>query len=125
MHRQEQLSPHFTLGEFLHAGIKYVPMEVSNQLHLLARELEMVRVRLGNRPVTVTSGYRTVKHNAAVGGAKNSYHLKGMAADIVVEGLSARQVQMILKDWPGGMGLAETFTHLDIRPYRARFHYGA
>lgn len=121
----ERLSAHFTVGEFLHAGIRKVPAGVLANLRSLARALETARVRLGNRPITVTSGYRTARHNAAVGGAKNSFHLKGMAADIVVEGLSARQVQVILKDWPGGMGLAETFTHLDIRPYRVRFHYGA
>ncbi len=34
------------------------------------------------KPITVNSGFRTVAHNKAVGGAKNSHHLKGEAVDI-------------------------------------------
>jgi hypothetical protein len=34
--------------------------------------------------VRVTSGYRTLAYNTRIGGARNSYHLKGMAADIDV-----------------------------------------
>ena len=33
-----------------------------------------------NKPITITSGYRTAAHNAAVGGAKSSQHLLGRAA---------------------------------------------
>lgn len=32
---------------------------------------------------TISSGYRSKTHNAKVGGAKNSYHLKGKALDLV------------------------------------------
>ena len=124
MKPNEALSPHFMLGEFLHEKNSTIPESFLKNLYKLTQALEGARIRLGNRPITITSGYRTPSHNKTVGGAKNSFHLCGMAADIVVEGLSPRQVQVILKDWPGGMGLAETFTHLDIRPYRARFHYG-
>ena len=38
-----------------------------------------------NKPITITSGYRTAAHNAAVGGAKSSQHLLGRAADFWVE----------------------------------------
>ncbi len=33
-------------------------------------------------PFVVTSGYRCVAHNIAVGGGMNSAHMKGLAADI-------------------------------------------
>lgn len=33
-------------------------------------------------PIIVTSGYRSIKLNKAVGGAKNSQHIYGQAADI-------------------------------------------
>lgn len=33
-------------------------------------------------PVRVNSGCRCEKHNARVGGVKNSYHTKGLAADL-------------------------------------------
>lgn len=119
----QKLSPHFALNEFVRPGDK-VPHDVMLNLVELALKLERIRERLGNRPITITSGYRTAKHNTAVGGAKNSFHLRGMAADIVVEGMSPKQVQSTLSDWPGGLGLGATFTHLDIRPYKARFSYG-
>ena len=33
-------------------------------------------------PLTITSGHRCEAHNKAIGGAVNSYHVKGMALDI-------------------------------------------
>lgn len=33
-------------------------------------------------PVRINSGYRCVKHNAAVGGVKGSFHTQGLAADL-------------------------------------------
>lgn len=38
---------------------------------------DFVRKRVKHYRLTITSGYRTKEHNAAIGGAKNSYHLKG------------------------------------------------
>lgn len=38
--------------------------------------------QLGFKDAMITSGYRTTEHNAAVGGAQNSYHTKGDALDI-------------------------------------------
>lgn len=35
-----------------------------------------------NKPIYINSGYRCKQLNNAVGGVSNSYHLKGMAADI-------------------------------------------
>ena len=49
---------------------------------LVANVLDKLRSEWG-RPIIVTSGYRCKELNAAVGGARNSQHLKGQAADIV------------------------------------------
>jgi len=54
---------------------------IDNLKRLAETVLEPVRVRYG-KPIIVTSGYRSEKLNAAVGGAKNSSHLTGAAADI-------------------------------------------
>lgn len=117
---EQQLTPHFRLREFLHDDDPLPSDGIIRNLILLAQRLETVR-QLFDRPILIHSGYRTPAHNKAVGGVKNSFHLKGMAADIVIPGISAEEVQRRLNGWSGGMGCYADFTHLDIRPYRARW----
>lgn len=50
---------------------------------LIEQLLDPIRTAWGN-PITVNSGYRCPKLNAAVGGASTSQHLRGEAADITV-----------------------------------------
>jgi uncharacterized protein YcbK (DUF882 family) len=53
-------------------------------------------------------------------------HTKGMAADIVVQGLSpAKVAQYLLSKYPGkyGIGVSETFVHIDVRDKPARWTY--
>jgi hypothetical protein len=45
------------------------------------KKLDALRRAMGH-PLLLTSGYRSPAHNAAVGGAKGSYHMKGTAFDI-------------------------------------------
>lgn len=47
----------------------------------LVNMLQKIRTAMGE-PITVTSGCRCEKHNKAVGGVENSWHVKGLAADI-------------------------------------------
>lgn len=56
-------------------------MQLSEHFPLLPN----LRVRhlLGDRPIHVNSGYRCPDLNAAVGGAPDSLHMKGLAADIL------------------------------------------
>lgn len=71
-----------------------------------------------NRPVHVNSGCRCPYWNALQGGAKNSQHLLGRAADIRVEGIDPFLVYSYLNDkYPTKLGLGEysTFTHVDTR----------
>lgn len=119
--RNLQLTPNFKLGEFLQAGVHEAPPQwILDNLYFLANRLQVVRDILG-KPITITSGYRTSAHNKAVGGAPQSLHLSGMAADIVVPGMPAREVQKVLKNWSGGMGSYLHFTHLDCRKSKARW----
>ena len=69
----------------------------------------------------ITSGARCAKHNAAVGGAEDSMHLIGMAADVAVYGPRAMKLIGVAKLWGvQGLGLkqhgpvADRFVHLDI-----------
>lgn len=60
-----------------------LPLPSKMNVEALVRNvLDPVREAYG-RPIVVNSGYRCDKHNAAVGGVKNSQHLVGQAADIV------------------------------------------
>lgn len=49
--------------------------------NLVTHVLDPLREMYG-KAITVNSGYRCLKLNAAVGGAKNSQHMRGNAADI-------------------------------------------
>lgn len=55
-------------------------------------KLEALRLKLGNRPITVNSGFRSIQHNSDVGGASDSMHLYGTAADLDVSGVSNKTV---------------------------------
>lgn len=54
---------------------------IENIEALVSKVLDPLREAFG-KPVYVRSGYRSVDLNMAVGGVKNSQHLKGEAADI-------------------------------------------
>jgi uncharacterized protein YcbK (DUF882 family) len=73
-----QLSKNFKAIEFANTkdGFAY---ELPD--YKLIEGLQLVRDLVGS--VNVTSGYRTTAFNRSVGGSANSYHLKGLAADIV------------------------------------------
>lgn len=89
----------------------------------LVMVLQSIRSHFG-KAVTINSGYRTPQKNTAVGGAAQSQHCYGTAADIVVKGVAPTQVaayaREIMLDW-GGVGIYERqgFTHVDVREVKA------
>ena len=54
--------------------------EVFESIRVLAAGLERVRSVL-SVPMHINSGYRSPKLNSALGGSKNSAHMRGLAAD--------------------------------------------
>lgn len=77
------------------------------------------------KPIIITSGYRCAAHNKEVGGATNSYHTKGQAADIVVNGVSPQEVAKYAESiGVKGIGLYDTFVHIDTRT-RKSFWYSS
>lgn len=69
-------------------------------------------------PIVITSGFRTVKTNNAIGegAAKNSMHLYGRAADLHVPGVPTKDVAALgMHLQQGGVGFypSKGFTHLD------------
>lgn len=75
-----------------------------------------------NRPIAVASYYRDPAYNRAVGGAEASYHLVGRAVD--TPSLNTWLGRAILLPAAGqagfkGVGLYDTFTHIDTGPRRS------
>jgi hypothetical protein len=83
------MAKYFTLGELCKSDVA-VEKRIENtpdnptieRMQALMDEcLDKVREMWG-KPIGVNSGYRSAELNRAVGGAKNSQHLRGEAADI-------------------------------------------
>lgn len=89
----------FKISEFLHSqtakekGINNIPdaESLDNLLELIVLCLQPIREKL-KKAVIVTSGYRSPELNKAIGGATNSQHCKGQAADIKVNGMRAEDL---------------------------------
>jgi hypothetical protein len=105
-----RLGEHFTLAEMASAdGADEVLAHPALLMLLAALRREM------GQPVTITSGYRSPHHNARIGGAPRSKHMLGMAADVQVAGARPGVVTRCLDAYhPGGLGLYDTFTHVDV-----------
>jgi uncharacterized protein YcbK (DUF882 family) len=71
------------------------------------------------KKIIMSSGYRDEAHNAAVGGADNSYHTKCMAADFYIPGVSKKKLITFAmrQGLVGGLGCypGRTFIHIDVR----------
>jgi len=114
-----QLSKHFKLEEFtksmtaIRKGIKNEAGsgEIKNLTDLCYAILEPVRAKF-EKPVIITSGYRSEELCEAIGSKKTSQHAKGQAVDFEIAGVSNLQValwltnnvdfdQLILEFWTG------------------------
>lgn len=60
-----------------------------NLMLLIVNVLQPLRTAIKS-PVIVSSGYRCPKLNAYIGGASNSQHVTGQAADIAVTGMTIK-----------------------------------
>ncbi|WP_037868381.1 D-Ala-D-Ala carboxypeptidase family metallohydrolase [Streptomyces sp. NRRL S-813] len=106
---------HFDWSEFQSkdgsgfSGGKVSATQVKENIRRLMYKLEALRKKAGDAAVTINSGFRSVAHNASVGGASNSMHVYGVAADVVVSGHTTLQVYKIAETC-GFSGL-EAYTH--------------
>ena len=108
----EKVGPHFKVKEF--ACKDESPIVFIDDY--MVTILELLRKKLG-KPIIITSGYRTPQHNAKVGGAKYSYHMRGMAVDIRVNGISAKEVAKALDNIVENCGIIvyNSWVHFDVR----------
>lgn len=81
------LSAHFSLEELTATQQRGLsndpPAPVLKRLAATAATMETVRTLLGDRPILVTSGYRSPEVNRAVGGSTTSAHMRGEAVDFI------------------------------------------
>jgi uncharacterized protein YcbK (DUF882 family) len=98
-----------------------VPQEYTGNAYRLLQNLQILRNHTG-LPININSGYRTVAHNNKVSPkAPKSAHLRAMAADIVIIGMTPKQVYNTIlqlieegKMQDGGVGSYAGFTHYDV-----------
>ena len=112
-----QLSENFNLQEFECTHPDHRHVKVDDEL---VEKLQELRTELG-QALIVNSGYRCPERNEQVGGAANSQHMKGTAADIHLNNLhydigeiaeKAKEIGFT------GIGLYNSFIHLDVREGR-------
>ena len=108
-----QIAKHFKVKEFAcKDGSQIVFID-----RYLVSILDILRNQIG-KPIIITSGYRTPEWNKKCNGAKYSYHMRGMAADIRVNGMSAKELANKLNEViPDGCGIIEynNWVHFDVR----------
>jgi len=98
-----KLTEHFTLAEMTDSqtatrrGISNTPSAaIIVNLKRVAEFLEQVRALVGG-PITVSSGYRSPDLNKAIGGAANSAHVLGLAADINAPGVTSKTLARLIQ----------------------------
>ena len=84
----KSLSPNFKVKEFAcQDGTDTIVLHTD----FIVDKLQKIRNHF-NKPITINSAYRNPTHNKKVGGASNSYHVKGRAFDIVVKDVAPNEV---------------------------------
>ena len=115
-------SEHFSEAELAcrHCGVNQCGEELVAALEKLRAAVE--------KPVLIDDAYRCPAHNAEVGGATHSQHEEGAAADIRVEGMTARELYAAAAATGAfrGFGVSEgEYIHVDIRATPAKWCYDA
>jgi uncharacterized protein YcbK (DUF882 family) len=106
-----QLTKHFNDSEFRNSSLR--PMDEE-----LIIKLECLRLSTG-LVIKINSGVRTEEENRQAGGTSNSQHLLGKAVDISTRGYTSEEKYRMLIEAARigftGIGIYDTFIHLDVR----------
>jgi uncharacterized protein YcbK (DUF882 family) len=122
----QNVSRHFKVSDVTNGDERRIPKNplVKQRIKKLAKELDKLQDQFGQ--IEINSWYRPKAINDAVGGASNSQHIQGWAADIELRGKNNRLRKefenWLNKNWKGGVGLGvasgKTYTHVDLGPNR-------
>jgi len=122
-----KLTNNFSLIEFKSKDGAEFPDDVLVNIRFLAEALQIIRNEV-NRPITITSGYRSPQHNKNIKGALKSMHLTGMAADFRVSGMTPKEVFDLVDNLidkglipQGGLKAYSSWIHYDIAGTKRRW----
>ena len=126
-----KLSEHFSLDEFtasetaLRKGINNTaPPVITEKLRMLAATLEQVRSLLGNNSIRISSGYRCLALNRAIGSGDLSAHVLGYAVDFTCPGFGTpKEVANKIAESPikfDQLIYEGTWIHLSVDPRNRR-----
>lgn len=128
----QDISAHITYREATHSetaeslGIKNIPSKAEFQsMQLVAQTVfEPVRSYI-RKPIKVTSFYRSLALNKAIGGSKSSQHVLGQAIDMVhTEGFTNLEIFQLIRHrgifdqliWEFGTDYEPAWVHVSYRP---------
>jgi uncharacterized protein YcbK (DUF882 family) len=126
-YKDKKLSEKFAVRELTTSG--GVSADIARIDPKLVECLQKLRDHVG-QAVTITSGYRSWKRNKEVYAGKRptrSQHCAGRAADIRIPGMNGLRIGRAAIDACGpniGVGLGNTFAHIDVRGIAAAWNYG-
>jgi uncharacterized protein YcbK (DUF882 family) len=122
-----KLTENFTLAEFQSKDGADFPPQVIENISKLAQALQIIRNTFKAK-IIINSGYRSPEHNRKIGGAQNSQHVRGTAADFNVSGKKPDEVAAVIETLikhgkipEGGLKAYNNFVHYDVRGVRARW----
>ena len=114
-----KISAHFKACEFQCkcSGKHDFPLDTA-----LIDKLEKLYTELNCSQISVSSGYRCVNHDKAVGGSGTGQHTLGKAADICCYGLDGKPISSKIVccaaqdvGFSGVARITDTYTHVDVR----------
>lgn len=127
---------HFAPDEFLirntREGVKnsLPPKDLWTNIVQTLLVIDEIR-EIAGAPIVIHSAYRSPEYNKAVGGERNSFHMRFMALDFSSPKRTPKELQKIAKSlrgkkfagriFRGGIGLYPSFLHVDCRATEANW----
>lgn len=120
-----KLTTNFSLGEMECAcGKCSYTLVDQDHVQRLQDLRNLLCIRYGRDvKIKINSAYRCPAHNRTIGGAQESQHSFGTATDIEAVGVPVRELHAECVKIFDGVGIYDTFVHVDSRGFEARWDF--